>query len=65
MIKLEDDHTLQIRWEDKETVPQVWIDNKARQDDFAILSSSAWNYYRRTAWDIYQEARRLMNVSRT
>jgi len=56
------EHTLQVRWEDSDAVPQAWIDGKDRQREFAILSSSGWNYDRRTMWDVYQVARRLLNA---
>lgn len=51
---------LQIRWDDKDAPPQVWLNGKSRQDDYAILSPSAWDPEKRTLWDVYLATWRLV-----
>ena len=51
---------LEIRWDDKDALPQVWLNGKPRQDDYAILSPSAWDPKRRTLWDVYLATWRLV-----
>lgn len=53
---------LQIRWDDKDAPPQVWLNGRPRQDDYAILSPSAWNPEKRTLWDVYLATWRLVNA---
>lgn len=53
---------MQIRWDDKTAVPQVWLNGKSRQDDYAILSSAAWDSKKRTLWDVYRATWRLLNA---
>ncbi|HCR55206.1 MAG TPA: hypothetical protein DIW27_12370 [Cytophagales bacterium] len=53
---------LQIRWDDKDAPPQVWLNGRPRQDDYAILSPSAWDPAKRTLWDVYLATWRLVNA---